>query len=159
MKDQVWFEALVVALSFGIPSALIASAPKVKQCASLPSLVVLFGGVAGSIHFIFEATGVNAWYCSSGNACKRQTQSRAAFKDLAGAAMWFGVFVMVWCGSSDLSKLRHELAVLFALAGTIDLGRVFYGGDDWRVLAASAIFSVLVITEVLLLKCAPLCNK
>lgn len=163
MNSSLWAEALVVGLAFGLPGSLLVSVPKVANCASVAAKAGVLGSLGASLHLAFEATGLNAWYCKQGNACKRKEMNGNNRKDLAGAVMWFGVLLLVWCASDDLNRIRYELALLFGLAMVLDLssflskdGKGFLE-DDWRVLLGSAIFSLLIVSWGLYKKCG--CNK
>lgn len=159
MSSSLWAEAGVVAMSFGLPAALLASVDKVRRCASFPALVVIFGGLGGCLHLIFESTGLNAWYCSKGHACqRRKAQPEDSLKDLGGAVLWFGLLLFVWCasGSSSLNKFRYELVALFAAASLVDFSSAFCiipEGQLSRVVIPVGIFSVLVIAQALARKC------
>ena len=167
---SLWVEAGVVAMSFGLPAALLASVDKVRRCASFPTLVAIFGGLGGCLHLVFEATGLNAWYCSKGHACqRRKAQPEDSFKDLAGAVLWFGMLLFVWCASASasgsLNRFRYEFVALFAAAAVVDFFSAFCiipEGQLSRVVIPVGIFSMLVIAQALARKCTSnsglLCN-
>lgn len=158
-SSSLWVEAGVVAMSFGLPAALLASVDKVRRCASFPVLVAIFGGLGGCLHLVFEATGLNAWYCSKGHACqRRKAQPEDSLKDLAGGVLWFGMLLFVWCASASasLNKFRYEFVALFAAAAVVDFSsafRIIPEGQLSRVVTPVGIFSMLVIAQALARKC------
>lgn len=163
--SSLWAEVGVVGLSFGLPAALMASVGKVRKCASFPALVAIFGGIGGSLHLLFEAAGLNAWYCSKGHACKRRAtkEQKDTSKDLAGAVLWFGLLLFVWCasGTNDFNKFRYELAALFTIAAVVDFASAFClvpENEVSRVVAPVAVFSMLIIAQALYRKCGQ-CSK